>query len=141
MENKKVNLSFDFDGCLSLSSTQKYAKELVDKGYEVHIVTSRYDDIKKYSVEAMNAFGIKDLEREFNELFVVANRIGIKRENIHFTNMEYKCNFFLKNPGFIWHLDDNKEELALISMNKSTIPVDIHNNNYVNICNKLLNIE
>lgn len=138
MKNKRL-CSFDFDSTLSEPTVQKYAKELIYKGCEVHIVTSRYERPDMYSEEAIKAFGIQDLEKEHRHLFEVADEIGIKRKDIHFTNMEYKCNFFAKNLGFIWHLDDSVEELRLINKSKSTIGISVHGN-YKNKCNKLLNV-
>jgi len=37
-------VSFDFDSTLSRKDVQDFAKKLVSEGYEVWIVTSRFDD-------------------------------------------------------------------------------------------------
>ena len=39
---KKV--SFDYDGTLALPSVEEFAKELVEQGYDVWVVTSRVGD-------------------------------------------------------------------------------------------------
>ena len=39
-----MKVSFDFDSTLSRKDVQSFAKELVDRGLEVWIVTSRFDD-------------------------------------------------------------------------------------------------
>ena len=39
-----MKVSFDFDGTLSRKDVQNFAKSLVNTGYDVWIVTSRFDD-------------------------------------------------------------------------------------------------
>jgi len=39
-----MKVSFDFDGTLSKKDVQKFAKELVEEGHEVWIVTSRFSN-------------------------------------------------------------------------------------------------
>jgi hypothetical protein len=42
-------VSFDFDYTLGhLREVQEYATELISKGFDVHIVTSRFDSLDKY---------------------------------------------------------------------------------------------
>jgi len=36
-------VSFDFDGTIVVDTIKAYAKELIDRGFEVWIVTSRWD--------------------------------------------------------------------------------------------------
>lgn len=126
---KKV--SFDFDNTLEFQSIQNYAKKLIEEGIEVHIVTSRYEDLSKYSFEC-----------DHEDMFEVVNKLGIKKENIHFTNMEYKWRFFIKNPDFIWHLDDNGEEIQLFHIHKvKTKCIWSLSGNYEYDCNDLLNLQ
>jgi len=101
--------SFDYDYTLSIASIQEYAKMLVDNGIEVWIVTRRYDSPEKYTEDFIKEIGITSnkLGLEYTELFEVADRLGIKREHIVFTNMTPKYLFFKKNPDFAWHLDDD----------------------------------
>lgn len=101
---KKV--SFDFDATLSRSSVQAYAKELVQKGFEVWIVTLRFENP---SLDPL--FGS---EYNNDELYRIADEIGIKRENIVFTGLVDKGEYFSKNDDFIFHLDDNFEQLGTI---------------------------
>lgn len=102
-----MKFSFDFDSTLSRRSVQHIAKLLIKAGHEVHIVTSRYEDTRAYA-------DLK-LASSFNgDLYRVTNRLGIKRENIHFMNMKDKYPFFLENPDFVFHLDDDKVEIDLI---------------------------
>jgi len=124
---KKV--SFDFDNTLEFQSIQNYAKKLMEEGIEVHIVTSRYEDPSKYSFECNH-----------EDLFEVVNKLGIKKENIHFTNMESKCNFFLNNPDFIWHLDDDNLQIIMINSNTKVKGIWSLDGNFIYHCNKTLNI-
>lgn len=112
---KKRKVSFDFDGTLSRESVQKYAKELVDKGFEVWIVTARFDSVESYTKEFTEKYGIVDIEKEHKSLFDVADKCGIPREQIKFTNMELKKDFFMENSDFMWHLDDDWIELRTIN--------------------------
>lgn len=123
-----MKLSFDFDGTLARPSVQKFAKQMVEQGHEVYIVTARYEDCDRYSFKTDN-----------NDLFSVAEEVGIKKENIHFMNIENKSEFFKQNPGFLFHLDDDWVELKFI--NKETKVKGIScfgNSNWVGKALKLL---
>jgi hypothetical protein len=96
---KKV--SFDFDSTLSITKIEEFAKELVDRGFEVWIVTTRKDNNNAPSPNWND------------DLFDTALRCGIPTNNIHFTNMKDKWEF-LKDKGFLFHIDDNWVELKLI---------------------------
>ncbi len=110
-KNMKYKLSFDFDGTLSRKDVQEFAKELNDLGYEVWIVTSRQSD---EFVKENNCVATQDRVLKSNEkLFLVADDIGIPKNRIKFTNSADKIDF-LKNKGFIFHLDDDTYELMSI---------------------------
>ena len=79
-----MKVSFDFDGTLSRKVVQKLAKELVEEGHEVWIVTSRFSN------EAVADKGWWWIREQNAKLFEVADECGIKRENIHFTNQQPK---------------------------------------------------
>jgi len=106
-----MKVSFDFDSTLSRKDVQEFAKELVNEGHEVWIVTSRFDD---ESAMKKNWHWIKGQNQK---LFDVAEDCGIKKENIHFTCMESKS-IFIKNKGFAFHLDDDDFELMDIFESK-----------------------
>jgi hypothetical protein len=108
-----MKVSFDFDSTLSRKDVQEFAKQLVDDGHEVWIVTSRFDD---ESAMSKNWHWIKGQNQR---LFDVADECGIKKENIHFTCMESKS-VFLKDKGFIFHLDDDDIELMDILESKDS---------------------
>jgi hypothetical protein len=106
-----MKVSFDFDSTLSRKDVQEFAKELVNEGHEVWIVTSRFDD--EYAMKK-NWHWIKGQNQK---LFDVAEDCGIVEENIHFTCMESKS-IFIKNKGFVFHLDDDDFELMDIFESK-----------------------
>ena len=104
-------VSFDFDGTLSRKDVQKFAKELVEEGHEVWIVTSRFSN------EAVAEKGWYWIREQNAKLFEVADECGINRENIHFTNQNPKV-IFLKDKDFLFHLDDDIFELMDIMDSK-----------------------
>jgi hypothetical protein len=108
-----MKVSFDFDHTLSRKDVQSFAKELVDEGHEVWIVTSRFSD------EAAKEKKWHWIEGQNQKLFDVAQDCGIKKENIQFTCMESKS-VFLKNKGFVFHLDDDDIELMDIFESKDS---------------------
>jgi NADH pyrophosphatase NudC (nudix superfamily) len=111
-----MKVSFDFDNTLSRKDVQEFAKELVNEGHEVWIVTSRFDD--ETAEKNLNKSGLfAGVVNQNQKLFKVAEQCGIKKENIQFTCMESKS-LFLEGKGFIFHLDDDDIEL-----------MDIHENN------------
>lgn len=101
-----MKISFDFDSTLEYKHIQDYAKELMDKGYEIHIVTSRP---KKWS-QKWKVRGNPYILWDNDDLYEVADRLGIIRENIHFTDYTPKYKFFDKDKDFIFHLDDDYNE-------------------------------
>lgn len=92
-------VSFDFDGTLTKPCIQKLAHNLIRKGYEVFIITSR-----RYS-----GYGVL---YDNSDLYEVSDRIGIKRCNIIFTQMNFKFKFI--DTSFIFHIDDDVNELDRI---------------------------
>lgn len=127
-------VAFDFDGTLEQQNVQKYAKELVDRGVDVWIVTTRWDETCKtlspvyYAVHG---------DRIWEEVFEVADRLGIKRENIVFNNYQYKHTYFKDHTDFKWLLNDNYDEHKLL---KGIIPsVDVTLNGWKSKCEELLN--
>ena len=74
-------VSFDFDSTLSKPSVQQYAKGLIQRGFEVWIVTSRF------------GFGKEPNPQWNDDVFEVAREVGIKKEHIFFTCMANKSEF------------------------------------------------
>ena len=89
-----MNISFDYDGTLI------HIHHLVEKfqlsGDSVFIVTSRNQN------------------KEHKELYDDADRLGIKRENIHFTNNEIKLPT-IEKLNIQLHFDDDYVEVDEIN--------------------------
>lgn len=127
-----MKVSFDFDSTLSRKDVQSFAKELVNSGHEVWIVTSRFDD------EAAKNKKWHWIEGQNKRLFDVAEECGIKVENIHFTNMESKS-IFLKGKEFIFHLDDDDIELMdILEMGDFCRPVHVDHFEWKETCKEIL---
>lgn len=110
-----MKISFDFDSTLDRESVQKLAKQIIAMGHEVYIVTSRWDDKNAtihYHQSDVNA-----------DLYKVAEELGIPKERIIFTNMIWKAEYFMNNPDFLFHLDDNLTEIKEIHKHTKIIPV------------------
>jgi hypothetical protein len=110
-------VSFDFDSTLSRVQVQDYARSLVNKGYEVWIITSRYpEDIDpKYKVNGAW------VPIDNSDLFEVSDRVGIKREHIVFTSHELKSEKINElGIPFIFHLDDDWVEINHINRETKT---------------------
>lgn len=136
LSNMKV--SFDFDETLDQPHIQEYAKELIERGIEVHVLTTRYEDINNYPIYKDNKNYFKEMQKS---LFSVAEKVGIKKKNIHFTNMDWKAAWLIHNPyDFIWHLDDYHKECDNLNAFTETIGIcHLGGGSWINKCNKLLN--
>lgn len=130
-----MKVSFDFDDTLDMPIMQEYAKELINKGIDVHIVTTRYEDVTNYSEYFAYP---KTYKHQHRELFRVASLLTIPEENIHFTNMDWKYTYFKDNSDFIWHLDDNPKECDLLDRHTSIIGICHDDSTWKMKCEKLL---
>jgi hypothetical protein len=127
-----MKVSFDFDGTLSIKDVQTYAKILVESGIEVWIVTSRV------STQSALEKGWHWIEKQNQDLYDVAERIGIKKENIVFTGYVDKIEF-LKGKGFIFHLDDDLHELmAILDSKDNCKPVNVGHFEWKETCQSYL---
>jgi len=105
---------------------------LVKEGHEVWIVTSRFSD------EAAKEKKWHWIEGQNQKLFDVAEECGIKKENIQFTCMESKS-IFLKDKGFIFHLDDDDIELMDILETKDGCrPIHVDHFEWKETCKNIL---
>jgi hypothetical protein len=128
---KKV--SFDFDGTLSRTDVQSFAKSLVENGHDVWIVTSRI------ATEPALKKGWHWIERQNEELYDVAKKCGIPKDKIVFTEHVDKI-VFLKDKGFTFHLDDDEHELMMILESKdSCSPLNVGHFEWEENCKQLLN--
>ena len=127
-----MKVSFDFDHTLSRKDIQAFAKQLVNEGHEVWIVTSRFSD------EAAKEKKWHWIEGQNQKLFDVAQECGIKKENIQFTCMESKS-VFLKDKGFVFHLDDDDIELMDILETKDGCrPIHVDHFEWKETCKNIL---
>lgn len=128
-----MKVSFDFDKTLSRKDVQDFAKELVNDGHEVWIVTSRFDD--ETAMEKKWHW----IKEQNQKLFDIADDCGIKRENIKFTCMESKS-CFLEGKEFVFHLDDDDIELMDILENSDEcFPVNVEHFEWKETCKGILN--
>ena len=84
-----MKVSFDFDSTLSIGVVQDLAEKLIEQGHEVWIVTGRFEVCDSNKNKVNN-----------DDLFEVAETLGISRDNIHFCNMADKWEW-LKDKGFL----------------------------------------
>lgn len=106
--------SFDFDDTLSNTKVQRFANLCIKAGHDVHIVTSRMSN-ERSGRSTWN-----------DDLFLVAAECGITDENIHFCNLKPKHEFFLENPDFSFHLDDDKDDVDGINFHCKSNTIAIH---------------
>ena len=123
-----MKVSFDFDSTLDRPSVQDFAKELVNDGVEVWIVTSRCTT--EYATEK----GWHWVDKQNRKLFRIADNIGIKREHIMFINHVSKSEF-IKGKDFIFHLDDDSDELiAILESGDSCKPSNVNHFDWERDC-------
>lgn len=130
-----MKVSFDFDKTLSKPEVQKFAKELVSKGHDVWIVTSRCSGDSDNPIAKMNSFR---LNRMNEVLFYIAKEVGIPENRIVFTCFDPKANY-LKGRGFSFHLDDDEIELEDIeNSGDPCVAVDVNLQSWERICRSIL---
>lgn len=128
---KPPKVSFDFDHTLSHPHVQEYAKQLLEQGVEVWIITTRYDEnhMHKYAM---------DYPATMEDLWAVADELGIPRHHVRFTCMEWKYTYLI-GTEFLWHLDDNEHEIRRAQYNKCKVPmIQVHGGGWQKKCNGLL---
>lgn len=92
-----MKISFDFDGCLGHNPlVQALALNLITSGVEVYIITHRNEHMSK-------------------DIFELAYKIGIKKENVVFTKDD-KYNS-VRSFNIDMHFDDDAYEIDLINKN------------------------
>ena len=126
----KRKVSIDFDSTLSRRDVQIFVSSLM-KDFEVWIVTSRPEKyVGKY----------KNYNPTNDDLFEVADEIGILREHIVFTNHKDKITFLL-NKNFLFHLDDDDHELIEIMRSKDGCkPVNVGLIDYEEVCKEIMDL-
>ncbi len=130
-----LRVSFDFDETLSREYVQSYARELVERGIEVWIVTSRFGDDERYKSFFQTTTPV-DLTNK--DLFETAARLGIPKERIHFTDMDDKWPFMKYYHEFLWHLDDDWLENKNILKNTKTKAINSLGSNWKGKCERII---
>lgn len=90
-------VSFDFDDTLDKENVQQIAKRYLTEGKEVYIITRRQENDSK-------------------EVYDIAEKIGIKKDNVYFTNGKMKWET-IKRLDIGLHYDNNPDEIRLINEN------------------------
>ena len=118
MINKKI--SFDFDGCLSdnhdgslnihKETAQENLKLAASLGYDVHIVTRRFDESNYY----------RGLQNEHLPVLDMAKKLGVSEQKIHFTNRAWKYET-VKKLGSSLHIDDDEVDIQWIQRHSPEI--------------------
>jgi len=80
---------------------------------------------------------IKYIGKMTDELYEIANNIGIIKEHIKFTNFVDKYKF-LKSKNFMFHLDDDHIELLLINNNTNVKGIDVLQSDWKEQCEKII---
>jgi hypothetical protein len=127
-----IKVSFDFDGTLEFEDVQRYAAKLLQKGIEVWVVTTRWDENHKHKYP---------LNSTLDDLWEVVDRLGIPRHRVRFTCMEWKATY-LKGTHFVWHLDDNDQEVTAAKKTEGcNVPIiDVLGNDWEEKCDRLLRV-
>ena len=128
-------VTFDFDSTLSRSDVQEYAMELLARGVDVWVVTSRYDNLHLHKYEGR----LEEKHWDNSDLWAVVDKVGIPRWKVCFTNMEWKSEFLL-GTNVIWHLDDDHQELSHIRKYAGkTLGIQVVAGGWKRKCERLLN--
>jgi hypothetical protein len=131
-----MKVSFDFDGTLSREDVQEYAKELLSKGIDVWVCTSRAKNPK------IKHGGI--ILEPNKDLYEVTDSLGISRDKIIFTEGKLKVdNLEFREQQFLFHIDDDSVEVDVMSLYEhscKTIAVNAYTD-YQSRCNEILYID
>lgn len=89
-----MRVSFDYDETLTTYKGQQMALNEIKKGNEVLILTARQ-------------------ERDSAPVYAMAEKLGIKKSNVHFTNGQDKWKFVLRY-NINKHVDNSQEQIDKI---------------------------
>lgn len=124
-----MKVSFDFDNTLSRTEVQDYCKELIERGIDVWVCTSRYNDDNKHKYP---------LNPSNNDMYMITDCLDIPREKIIFTNRCMKVNHL---EGFLWHLDDDRLENDNLNVSRETDCIGIDSlKPFRFLCDKLIRL-
>ena len=122
------NVSFDFDGTLTQGKISEFAKLLIRMGINVYVVTYRYNELLKH----------KWVHNPTNDdMYSVTDSIGIKRENIIFTNFRDKYHY-LNDANILFHIDDCSDQLHGLFVNTEIDTVNAIKDDCIDDCIAIL---
>lgn len=102
-----MKISFDFDGTLrDIPEIKAYcAKLTANTKHNIYIVTKRYSSFftKKFPL----------VSDESSEVYSLAELLGIKDQNVYFTNRQRKIEI-IKQLNIDIHIDDDPKEIRLL---------------------------
>jgi hypothetical protein len=116
---KKSIVTFDFDNTLSRRNVQDYARELIGRGVDVWVLTSRYDELHEHKYEP---------NPSNKDLWEVVDDLNIPRWRVRFTCRTPKAHY-LNGTHVACHVDDDTDEFVEARKIKSNVPmiyVDSH---------------
>ena len=93
----KTRVSFDYDGTLSTDAGKAKAAEFIRDGFHVYIITARQSS-------------------DSDAVYSTADKLGIARTDVIFTNGEDKWKYILKH-NIDRHYDNNQEQVDKINNN------------------------
>lgn len=120
-------VTFDFDGTLSRMDVQEYFLELLERGIDCWVLTSRYDELHKhrYPKNPTN-----------DDLWEIIDELNLPRYKVRFTNMELKATY-LEPTDVLFHIDDDFVELNEIMRNTKVTAISVYGN-WKNKCERIL---
>lgn len=124
----KITVTIDFDNTLSRRDVQEYALELIGRGVDVWVLTSRYDVIHQHKYQA---------NPTNDDLWEVVDRVGIPRWKVRFQCMRPKDEY-LFGSNVLWHLDDDSIELNGINIETKTVGISVLSGGWRQKCEKLI---
>ena len=113
-----MNISFDFDGTLKDNPLiQDYCAKLIeDTNHVVHVITRRYSSERDEYMLGQS---------EHSEVLTLADELGIKSRNVHFTDRQMKTDHILK-WNIDMHIDDDILEVRLLEEHTRCISIYVN---------------
>lgn len=93
----------DFDNTITEQEVREYAENLIERGFNLWILTARF-------------------KKDSDEVYKMAKRLGVNKEHVIFTNLQYKYTF-LNEIDPIFMLDDDWIETALMKAKSKKVGV------------------
>lgn len=109
-----MKISFDFDNTLDKKFVRQLCRYLISKHHDIYIVTTRrYNTLEGQDPDTYN-----------KDLFESVAKLGIKRDNIIFTEYEWKYQI-LDKMNIDVHYDDNESEYKFAKENNAKVKIII----------------